>query len=276
MRVALLQITSSDDPAENLNVVKRMMTQAAADGAQFVLTPEVTNCLSASRDRQREVLSTQATDPTLAGLRDHAASLGLWLNIGSLALKPEGEGGRFHNRSFLIDPAGEIAATYDKIHMFDVALEGEKPIRESDGYQPGDRAVLAETPLGRVGMTICYDLRFPALFRRLAKAGAQILTIPSAFHPVTGAAHWEPLLRARAIENGAFVLAAAQCGTHKASVGRQRESYGHSLVVSPWGQVLADGGSEPGIVSVDLDMDEVEQSRRRVPSLTHDREFKGP
>ncbi|KAJ57283.1 amidohydrolase [Actibacterium mucosum KCTC 23349] len=275
MRVAALQITSSDDPAENLETVRHMMRRAVDDGAQVIATPEVTNCLSASRDHQRAVLQREGDDPTLAGLRDTAAALGVHLLIGSLALATDDADGRFANRSFLIGPDGAIVARYDKIHMFDVDLNGSQ-IRESDGYRPGDRAVLADTALGRLGLTICYDLRFPHLFRDLARAGAQVIFVPSAFHPVTGAAHWHVLLRARAIETGAFIVAPAQTGTHAARAGKARTSYGHSLIISPWGEILGDQGTEPGILSLDLKLAEVETSRRRIPALLHDRDYESP
>ncbi len=276
MRAALLQMTSSDDPAENLPITIGMVAEAAARGAEFVLTPEVTNCVSASRTRQREVLQPESQDITLAGLCEATAEHGVWLLIGSLALTTDDPEGRFANRSFLIGPDGAVAARYDKIHMFDVEIDEQESYRESAGYRPGKRAVLADTPMGQIGLTVCYDMRFPALYRRLARAGAQILTVPSAFSPVTGAAHWELLLRARAIETGCFVLAPAQCGRHEASRGRSRQTHGHSLAVAPWGEVLADGGKAPGIVFADLDLALVEAARRRVPSLTHDREFEGP
>ncbi len=276
MRSALLQMTSGDDPARNLEAARSMMREAASGGADFILTPEVTNCVSASRARQAEVLRPEAEDPTLAGLSAEARALGVWLLIGSLGVKTGDADGRFANRSFLVGPDGAVAARYDKIHMFDVDIGPGESIRESDGYRPGRRAVLADTPLARIGMTICYDLRFAHLYRQLAQAGAQILTVPSAFHPLTGAAHWHTLLRARAIETGCFVLAPAQTGTHAAVAGRARETYGHSLAVAPWGEVLADGGSEPGVVFVDLDLADVDKARSRVPALMHDRNFEGP
>ncbi len=276
MRAALLQLTSGDDPAANLAVTSAMVAEAAAQGAGFVLTPEVTNCVSLSRSHQDEVLQHEADDITLAGLREVAAQHGVWLLIGSLALKTADADGRFANRSFLIDPKGEIAARYDKIHMFDVQVTETETFRESEGYRPGDRAVLAETPFGTIGLTVCYDLRFPYLYRQLATSGAQILTVPAAFSPVTGAAHWEPLLRARAIETGCYVLAPAQTGTHAASAGKPRKTYGHSLAVAPWGEVLTDAGTEPGITYVDLELSAVTEARRRVPSLTHTRSVAGP
>lgn len=276
MRAALLQLTSGDSPEENLTVIRDLVDQAAGQGAAFILTPEVSNCVSASRAHQQSALSSEETDPVLAELRRRASELKVWLLIGSLALRTDDPGGRFANRSFLIGPDGAVRARYDKIHMFDVDVSPEETFRESDGFRPGSRAVLADTPWGGLGMTICYDLRFPHLYRHLAQAGAVMISVPAAFSHVTGAAHWEPLLRARAIENGCFVLAPAQTGTHPAREGRSRKTHGHSMVVAPWGEVLADGGTEPGIVMVDLDPAEVAQARKRVPSLRHDREFDGP
>jgi predicted amidohydrolase len=276
VRAALVQLTASDDPGANLPATLAHVAEAAAGGADLVLTPEVTNCVSASRTRQQQVLRHEEDDPTLAALREAAARHGVWISVGSLALKTGDADGRFANRSFLVDPSGGIAARYDKIHMFDVVISDTEAYHESKGYRPGEQAVLAETPFGTLGLTICYDVRFPALYRTLAQAGARILTVPSAFSPVTGAAHWEVLLRARAIETGAFVLAAAQCGEHPASRGKPRRTWGHSLAVAPWGEVLADGGTAPGVTLVDLDLAAVEDARRRVPSLTHDRPFEPP
>ena len=276
MRAALVQMTATDAPETNLALAGAALDAAAADGAGFVLTPEVTNCVSASRARQVEVLRPEASDPVLAGLRDRAAKRGVWLLIGSLALKTDDPDGRFANRSFLIAPDGAIAARYDKIHMFDVTLSESERYRESDGFRPGNRAVVADTPFARIGLSICYDLRFPQLYRALAGAGAQILTVPAAFAVATGRAHWEVLLRARAIETGAFVLAPAQCGTHPATTGRARETWGHSLAVAPWGEVLADAGDRPGVALIDLDVDRVAEARGRVPSLRHDRDFGAP
>ena len=276
MRTALLQLTSSDDPAQNLGTVRGLLHEAAAAGAGFALTPEVTNCVSMSRPHQAQTLRPEEQDETLAGLRDTASELGIWLLIGSLAVKSDPPEGRFANRSFLIAPDGGVRARYDKIHMFDVDVSDTESYRESSGYAPGARAVVAQTPFGTLGLSICYDIRFPHLYRALAQAGAQILTVPSAFSPVTGAAHWEPLLRARAIETGAWVLAPAQTGTHPASTGKSRTTYGHSMVISPWGEVMADAGTEPGLTFVDLDLDEVATARSRIPSLSHDRSFEGP
>jgi len=276
MKTALVQLCSGDDPAFNLPVTQGFVAEAAAAGAGFVLTPEVTNCVSNSRSRQQEVLHHEADDPTLAALRVQADDLGIWLLIGSLGLKTDDPDGRFANRSFLIGPDGDIRARYDKIHMFDVQVSEHETYRESAGYRPGTRAVLADTPFGKIGLSICYDMRFAHLYQSLAQAGATVLTAPSAFSPITGAAHWQSLLRARAIENGAYMLAPAQCGTHATSTGKQRSTYGHSLAVSPWGEVLVDGGSDPGIHIFQMDDKEVASARRKVPSLTHIRPFDDP
>ena len=276
MRVALLQLNVSDDPVTNLVDTRAFVAKAAAGGAEFVLTPEVTNCISSSRARQNEVLQLQEDDITLAALREDAKALGIWLLIGSLALKTGDADGRFANRSFLISPEGEIAGWYDKIHMFDVEVSPEETYRESDGYRPGEHASVVQTPFGGVGMSVCYDVRFAYLYRALAHSGADILTVPAAFSPVTGAAHWEVLLRARAIETGCFVIAPAQTGQHPTTKGKPRKTYGHSMVIAPWGEVLADAATEIGVTFVDLDMSAVSQARKRVPALTHDRKFDGP
>ena len=276
MKAALLQLNSGDDPAANLAATSELVAQAAEQGAGFVLTPEVTNCVSQDRDRQQQVLQHQDDDITLAGLRNAAVRHGVWLSIGSLALKTADPDGRFANRSFLIDPAGQIVAQYDKIHMFDVTVSTSETYLVSAGYRPGERAIVADTPFAKIGMSICYDVRFAYLYRALAQAGAQVLLVPSAFSPVTGAAHWETLLRARAIETGSYVLAAAQTGTHSVHAGKPRQTFGHSLAVSPWGEVLVEMGTAPGIAMVDFDLAEVAQSRKRIAALSHDRPFEGP
>lgn len=273
MKIALLQITSSDHPAENAAMIRSMIRDAVAQGAEFVLTPEVSNCLSTSRSHQNEVLETEAGNSFVAEMVEEAQALGIWLLVGSVGIKTGDADGRFANRSYLISPAGEIAGWYDKIHMFDVDVTPEETYRESDGYRPGNRAVVADAGFARIGMSVCYDLRFPHLYRTLAHAGATILTIPAAFSPVTGAAHWEPILRSRAIETGCFVIAPAQTGAHKLTRGRPRSTHGHSMVVAPWGEVLLDAGTEPGVYVLDIDLGAVAEARRRVPSLTHDREF---
>ncbi|WP_323767856.1 carbon-nitrogen hydrolase family protein [Antarctobacter sp.] len=276
MRAALIQMTSSDDPAENLGTMQDMLHRAKDDGAQIALTPEVCNCVSMNRAHQTAVLRPEGDDPVLAGLRATAAKLNLWLLAGSLALKADPPETRFVNRSFLIGPDGGIAARYDKLHMFDVQVSETETYRESSGYAPGERAVLARTPLATLGLTVCYDVRFAYLYRALAQAGAQVLTVPAAFSPGTGPAHWQPLLQARAIETGCYVLAPAQTGTHAAQSGRARKTYGHSMVISPWGEVLLDAGTDVGVFCVDLDLGAVAEARAKVPALTHDRAFTGP
>lgn len=276
MRAGLVQLTVSDDPAANLPTTVDLVRQAVAGGAGFVLTPELTNGLSSSRAHQRGVFRHEEDDATLATLRAEAKASGIWLLIGSLGVLTHDADGRFANRSFLIAPDGSVAARYDKIHMFDVNVSATEVYRESEGYRPGARAVVAETPFAKIGMTVCYDVRFPALYRRLAQAGAQVITVPAAFNHITGAAHWETLLRARAIETGCFVLAPAQTGFHPEANGKGRKTHGHSLAIAPWGEILADAGSEPGVTLVDLDLAEVAKARGRVPSLAHDRDFEGP
>ena len=271
MRVGLLQLTSSADPAANLIATRNMMRDAAGQGADFILTPEVTNCVSTSLQHQQSVLRSETDDLTLAGLRAEAAALGVWLSIGSLALKTIDSNNRFANRSFIINNVGDIIARYDKIHMFDVNISKTETYRESVAYRPGKQAVTVQTPFGRLGLSICYDLRFAYLYRALAKAGADILLVPAAFSPITGAAHWQPLLQARAIETGCYVLATAQTGDH----GR-RETYGHSMVVSPWGEVLIDAGTTKSVSTVDIDVREVSYARTRIAALSHDRTFEGP
>ncbi len=276
MRVGLIQLNSGDDPTKNLSQAKAFIADAAGQGATLITTPEVTNIVSTSRAHQNSVLRHESEDETLKSLLAQAAELSIWLLIGSLALKTNDPDGRFANRSFLINPQGEITARYDKIHMFDVAVSETETYRESAGYRPGESATLATTPFAKIGMTICYDMRFPHLYRHLAQQGASILTAPAAFSPITGAAHWHTLLRARAIETAAFVLAPAQTGQHEISTGKPRETYGHSLVVDPWGQVLLDGQTDTGAHVVDLDLSCVQTARNRIPALTHDRDYRKP
>ena len=271
MRVGVIQLNSSDDPKSNLKQMLQGIEAAVADGADFVVTPEVSNCLSVSRKHQNAVLQSELDDQTLRGLRDATKSHGIWLLAGSLGLKTGDADGRFANRSLMIDPKGNVAARYDKIHMFDVQVTPTETFKESEGYRPGDEAVVVNTGFGAVGMTVCYDMRFPHLYRALAKAGAQIITVPAAFSPVTGAAHWHVLLRARAIETGCFIIAPAQTGQHNG-----RSTYGHSLVVAPWGEVLVDMGEAQGVACVDIDLDDVKTARQRVPSLSHDRNYSAP
>ena len=276
MKAALLQMNVSDDPNANLPGTIAMIQHAADLGARFVLTPEVTNCVSTSRAHQIAVLQHESDDQTLQALQQAAAGSGIHLLIGSLALKTDDSDGRFANRSFLIGPDGTIMARYDKIHMFDVAISETETYRESAGYRPGTRAVVASTPFGTLGMSICYDMRFPRLADALVGAGAEILSYPSAFSSVTGAAHWHSLLRARAIETGAWVLAPAQTGLHIGQSGSSRTTYGHSLAIDPWGKVVLDAGTAPGVYTFDLDMEKVPEARRRIPSRDNMRDFDGP
>jgi predicted amidohydrolase len=276
MKAAVLQLNVTDDPVANLLSTRAMLADAAAQGAEFILTPEVTNCISTSREHQNDVLHAEADDPTLAALRADAADLGVWLLIGSLGLKTDDADGRFANRSFLIDDQGGIVARYDKIHMFDVQVTPTETWKESSAYRPGSKAVLATTPFAKIGMTICYDVRFPALHQALADAGAQIITAPAAFSPVTGAAHWHALLRARAIETGCFVIAPAQTGTHASANHKTRDTYGHSLVVDPWGEVIIDVGTDAGVYVFDLDLALTDVVRAKIPSMTHKRAFDAP
>jgi deaminated glutathione amidase len=276
MKAGLLQLTSGDDPVRNLAATRDLIAQAVAEGAGFVLTPEVTNCVSQDRAHQMQVLQHEADDLTLAGLRETARAHAIWLAIGSLAVKTDDADGRFANRSFVIDPKGAIVGRYDKIHMFDVDVSPQETYRESAGYRPGDRAVVVPAPFGTLGLSVCYDLRFAYLYRALAQAGAQILLVPAAFSPVTGAAHWEPLLRARAIETGCYVLASAQTGQHPVTSGKSRQTYGHTMAISPWGDVLVDFGTAQGVALVDIDPAQVAQSRQRIAALRHDRAFIGP
>ncbi|MGZ8202824.1 MAG: carbon-nitrogen hydrolase family protein [Burkholderiales bacterium] len=269
-RVACLQTQTGNDLAANLEVVTRMTREAAAGGAQFVLTPEYTLMMDGSGRTMRERALDADGEPALPQLQALAKECSVWLLVGSLTLKTEGE--RIANRSYVLSSEGAVVATYDKIHMFDCVLPDGKVIRESSAYRPGDRAVVAETPWGRFGLTVCYDLRFPQLYRALAKAGALYLTIPSSFQRVTGKFHWHTLIRTRAIENACFVFAPAMCGEHPGN----RATYGHSLVVDPWGEVLADGGEAPGIVYADIDPARVAEVRRMLPCLEHDREFRAP
>lgn len=276
MRIALIQLTVTDDPVANLAATLGFVRQAHAEGAEFILTPECTNGLWSNRVAQKALLRLEEDDATLAALRDEAGKLGVWLLIGSIALLTGDEDGRFANRSFLIRPDASIAARYDKIHMFDVNVSETEVYRESAAFRPGSQAVIAQTPFAPIGMTVCYDVRFATLYRKLAQGGAQIITVPAAFNHITGAAHWETLLRARAIENGAFVLAPAQTGFHAEAGGKGRRTYGHSLAIAPWGEVLADGGTDPGVTLVDIDLTQVADARGRVPSLQHDRGFDAP
>lgn len=269
MRAALFQSCTGIDPDANATALVAAIEAAAVGGADIMFTPEMSGLLDRDRTRAADHLADEAHDRVLARVRDAAAKAGIWVHLGSLALAGERHDGRLVNRSFLIDDAGAIRARYDKIHLFDVDLPTGESWRESSAYAPGSQAVVVDTPWGRMGLTICYDLRFPDLFRTLSDAGATILCVPAAFTVPTGRAHWHVLLRARAIEAGAFVIAAAQAGAHADG----RATYGHSLVVDPWGDVLLDMQGETGVGFVDLDMKRVADVRARVPVLTHRRKI---
>jgi deaminated glutathione amidase len=264
---AMIQMRSGLDPAANLAAALKLIGEAKEAGADYVLTPEMTNILAAKREQLFGKIVVEEQDATLTTLREVARKLAIFIHVGSLAIKASPE--KAANRSFLIDRKGEVVARYDKIHMFDVDLAGGESYRESNTYRPGELAMVADLPWGRLGLTVCYDLRFPALYRALAEAGASFLAIPSAFTRQTGEAHWHVLQRARAIENGCFVFAAAQGGKHE----NGRETYGHSLVIDPWGRVLAEGGTEPGVVMAQIEPSEVVAARSRIPSLHHGRRF---
>ncbi len=266
-RVGLVQMRSGRLPAANFDAAAKLIQEAKSAGASYVQTPEMTNIMEAKRDALLAAITPEEEDGSLAGFRTLARQHAVWLHIGSLAIAVSPE--RAANRSFLIDPKGEIAARYDKIHMFDVDLPDGESYRESRSYHAGELAVVADLPWGRLGLTICYDLRFPALYRALAEAGSVFLAVPSAFTQRTGEAHWHVLNRARAIENGSFVFAAAQGGRHE----NGRETYGHSIVIDPWGRIIAESGPEPGVLMAEIDLAAVAAARSRIPSLQHGRRF---
>jgi deaminated glutathione amidase len=267
---ACVQMTAGREIEPNIAAASKAIREARAAGADFILTPENTTMIEPKRALLLEKAKPEAEHPALPAFQALAAETGAWLLIGSLTIRLED--GRCANRSFLLDDAGRIAARYDKIHMFDVDLAGGERYRESASFRPGGEAVVADTPWGRVGLSVCYDLRFAHLYRALAQAGAGFLTVPAAFTRPTGQAHWHVLLRARAIETGCFVFAPAQCGEH----AEGRKTYGHSLIVAPWGEILAEGGEEPGLVLAEIDPAKVEEARRMVPALSHDRSFTAP
>jgi predicted amidohydrolase len=274
---ACVQFTAGPDPEPNIAIVSELIRRARDAGADFITTPEASNFIESGQKR-REKARREADDLFLAAMRELARETGAWIPVGSLVIDPAGERGaaegetRLANRSFLLDAQGGIVAKYDKIHLFDIDLPNGESIRESNAYRPGDRTVIAETPWGRLGMTVCYDVRFPQLYRMLAQAGADFLSVPSVFTVPTGKAHWEVLLRSRAIENGAFLFAPAQTGEHTAG----RKSYGHSLIVDPWGEVMAEGGEGVGIITARIDPSRIAKVRSGLPSLKHDREFTPP
>jgi predicted amidohydrolase len=270
---ACIQYTAGPDPEPNLKEISGLIRQARDAGADLITTPEVSNFIESGK-RRRDKARCEADDPFLAGMRNLARETGAWILVGSLVIDPADNSGdeRLANRSFLVDASGGIVARYDKIHMFDIDLPGGESYRESNAYRPGGATVVAETPWGKLGMTVCYDVRFPYLYRSLAQAGAELLSVPSVFTVPTGTAHWHVLLRARAIENACFVFAPAAWGEHAGG----RRSYGHSLIVDPWGKVLADGGEGVGIVTAQIDPAEIGKARGMVPSLRHDRDFTSP
>lgn len=267
--VACVQLTSGSEIATNIAAATELIRRAKAEGAEFVLTPETTD-LIARRSIVLDRIRPEAEHEGLAAFCELAAELGIWLLVGSLLVRLNDGGAS--NRSFLIDRSGNIAVRYDKIHMFDVEIPDGQSYRESAIYRPGDRAVIADLPWGRLGLTVCYDLRFPQLYRALAHGGADFLSVPSAFTRLTGQAHWHVLLRARAIETGCFIFAPAQCGEHAGG----RQTYGQSLIVDPWGQVLAEAGREPGTITVRIATAKVAEARRMVPALDHDRSIIPP
>lgn len=266
-KAAMIQMRSGLQPGANIDAAVRYIGDAKSAGAEYVLTPEMTNILAVNREQLFAVVVEEGADASLATLREVARKLGIYVHVGSLAIRISPD--RAANRSFLIDPKGDILARYDKIHMFDVDLAGGESYRESRNYRPGELAVLADLPWGRLGLTVCYDLRFPALYRALAEAGATMLAIPSAFTNQTGEAHWHVLIRGRAIENGCFVFAAAQGGRHE----NGRDTFGHSLIVDPWGRIIAEGDTEPGVIVAEINPAEVASARARIPSLQHGRRF---
>ncbi len=266
-KASLIQMRTRLEPADSLDQATKLIRQAVADGAEYVQTPEVSNMIQKNRAGLFERLKPENEDQSLQVYRALAKELGIHLHIGSLAVLATPD--RAANRSFLIAPDGELLASYDKMHMFDIDLGTGESYHESANYQPGETAIMADLPWGKLGLTICYDMRFPALYRALAEAGADFISVPSAFTKPTGEAHWHVLLRSRAIENGCFILAAAQAGVHESG----RVSYGHSLIVAPWGEILAEGDTEIGIVSATIDPARVAEARRKVPSLQHGRRF---
>src|SRR5436190_10307532 len=269
-RAACVQLCSSDDVQENVHVASDLICEAKNKGAQFIATPENTTLMAPDGGAKLENSSPEDHDPALPQFRVLAEELGVWLLIGSLPIKTSDS--KTANRSFLINPKGTIAARYDKVFLFDVDLPSGETYRESNTVAAGNRATVADLPWGRLGMSICYDLRFPQLYRRLAQAGSSFLAVPSAFTETTGKAHWHVLLRARAIETGAFVIAPAQGGRH----ANGRRTYGHSLIVAPWGEILGEAGTEPCVIIAEIDPAAVKTARERVPSLRHDRDFEGP
>ncbi|MDE2444589.1 MAG: carbon-nitrogen hydrolase family protein [Alphaproteobacteria bacterium] len=266
-KAGMVQLRSSTDPARNVKDASALIRSAASQGARFVSTPEMTNLFEPDRERLKAITRPEAEDLAVKGFSELAAKLGIWLHIGSLALKSEGD--KLANRTLLFSPEGKIVARYDKIHLFDVDLANGEVYRESASYTGGQAAVVVETPLAPFGLTICYDVRFPALHRALAMAGAKVLLVPAAFTVPTGKAHWHVLLRARAIETGSFVIAAAQGGTHDSG----RETFGHSKVIGPWGEVICECGTDPDYKVFEIDVAQADAARAKIPNLRHARDF---
>jgi len=267
MRAAIFQMTSGVDPAANGTAIVTMIARAKAEGADMLFTPEMAGYLDRDRARATVTLRCEAEDAVLAQVREAAAKHGLWVHLGSLPLKDERSDGRWANRSFMIDADGAIRARYDKIHLFDVDLATGESWRESSVYGPGEQVVAVDTPWARMGLSVCYDMRFPDLYRALTNAAATVLLMPAAFTVPTGQAHWHILLRARAIEAGCFVIAAAQTGRHEDG----RETFGHSLIVDPWGEIVLDIGTEAGLALAEIDLSRVEEVRGRVPAIANRR-----
>lgn len=272
--IALIQTRTPATAAASWAHVEPLVREAAAGGAKFILTPEGTNVLEQRRDRREAAITDRDSDPVVSGLRGLARELGVWILIGSAIVRSGiADDARAANRAVLVDDQGQVVEIYDKLHVFDVDLPGGETWRESAAVRPGDRAVVAQTPWGGLGLSICYDVRFPHLYRALARSGAAMIAVPAAFTVPTGEAHWETLLRARAIETGCFILAPAQGGPHEDG----RRTWGHSTVVGPWGEVIARRDDDtPGVVLATLDLDAVDRARAAVPQLRHDREFAGP
>lgn len=267
MKIAVCQTNSGIDPAENAAALVSMVETSAKAGAKIAFTPEMSGLLDRDRVRAAANIATEANDIVLSALCKAAAAYDIWIALGSLAIASERDDERLANRSFMIDSRGEIRARYDKLHLFDVNLATGESWRESARYAPGETAIVVDTPFAQLGLSVCYDLRFPALYGALSDAGAQLLCVPAAFTVPTGDAHWHTLLRARAIENAAYVVAAAQCGHHQDG----RNTFGHSLVVDPWGTVLLDMGEGQSVGFAEIDLNLVEKARQQIPVLDHRR-----
>lgn len=268
LRVGLITMCATRNVDENLAEATRLIEEAAAKGATYIQTPEFTTLMEMQSAKLFAATKPEENNPAVAHFQSLAKRLGIWLHLGSMGVlvKPD----KIGNRSLLFTPDGRIAARYDKLHMFDAALGGGEKFRESKNFEPGSEAVVVDMPWGGLGLTVCYDLRFPGLFRALAQGGASIIAVPSAFQKSTGEVHWHPLLQARAIETGSYILASAQGGLHEC----QRETYGHALIVDPWGKVVAEAGIEPSVMIYDVELGKVAEARQRIPSLEHDRPFK--